>query len=249
MSNKVTVDHATFQNLKDSVIVITGGANGIGASTVRLLVDAGAKVVIGDYDSKAGENLVSSFNSNQPTFVKVDVSKYEDNIKLFKTALEKHGRVDHAVACAGIIERGKWFDPELTVETVEKPETNQVIEINLLGVVYFARIAVVYLRHNKGKDDDKSLTLISSAAGFRDSPGLFMYQCSKHGVMGLLRTTRKVINERDGIRINAICPGIVDSNMTVSIIDSFKETGQAINMPEDVAPVRYSREALKKLES
>lgn len=108
--------------------------------------------------------------------MKIDVSKYADNIRLFKTALEKHGRVDHAIACAGIIERGKWFDPELTVESVEKPESDKVIEINLLGVLYFARIAVVYLRHANKAGEDKSLTLVSSAAGFRDSPGLFLYQ-------------------------------------------------------------------------
>ena len=80
---------------------------------------------------------------------------------------------------------------------------------------------------------------------------LIVEQCSKHAVMGLLRTTRKVIYERDHvrlpqtvansysytqqIRINAICPAIVDTQMTVSIIDTFKETNQAINTPEDVA--------------
>jgi len=106
------------------------------------------------------------------------VAKYSDNYRLFRTALDKYGRVDHAIACAGIVERGKWFDPKLTVDTVDKPETTQVIEINLLGSIYFARIAVVFLRHERKAGEDKSLTLISSAAGFRDSPGLFLYQVS-----------------------------------------------------------------------
>lgn len=112
----------------------------------------------------------------EPTFVQMDASKYADNIKLFRTALDKHGQVDHAIACAGIIERGKWFDPDLTIETVEKPETTQTIDINLTGVAYFTRIAVVYLKHERKQGEDKSIVLISSAAGFRDSPGLFMYQ-------------------------------------------------------------------------
>lgn len=106
----------------------------------------------------------------------MDASSYSDNIKLFRTALDKHGRVDHAIACAGIIERGKWFDPELTIDTVEQPATNATVDLNFLGVAYFTRIAVAYLRHARGKADDRSITLISSAAGFRDSPGLFMYQ-------------------------------------------------------------------------
>ena len=126
----------------------------------------------------AGESLAKAYSSgsNAPVFVQIDASKYEDNVRLFRTALDQFGRVDHAVACAGIIERGKWFDPQLTIETVEKPETNKVIEVNLLGTLYFARIAVVYLRHGRKQNEDKSLTLISSAAGFRDSPGLFLYQ-------------------------------------------------------------------------
>jgi NAD(P)-dependent dehydrogenase (short-subunit alcohol dehydrogenase family) len=82
----------------------------------------------------------------------------------------------HALACAGIIEQGKWFDPELTIETVEKEESKLTLDVNLVGTCMFARIAVVYLKHEKKQGGDKSLTLISSAAGFRESPGLWMYQ-------------------------------------------------------------------------
>ncbi|KAK6420411.1 hypothetical protein LTR95_016951 [Oleoguttula sp. CCFEE 5521] len=237
MSNKVEVDESRFEELKDQVVVLTGGANGIGASTVRYLTNAGAFVVFGDYDQAAGKALVESFTSvsNAPIFVPMDVSKYSDNITLFKTAFEKYSRIDHAVANAGILERGAWFDPGLTLESVETPDTDQVIHINLLGTLYFTRIALVYLRQNRTPGDDKSITLISSAAGFRDSPGLYTYQCSKHGILGLLRTTRLLFHDRENVRINAICPGIVDSQMTTSIIDSFCATGQAINTPAHVA--------------
>ena len=61
---------------------------------------------------------------------------------------------------------------------MEKPETTRTIDINFLGVAYFTRIAVVYLRHGSKGTEDKSIVLISSAAGFRDSPGLAMYQVS-----------------------------------------------------------------------
>ena len=145
--------------------------------------------------ARPGDDATGSDSTSPPVFVKMDVSKYDDNIRLFRTALETYGRVDHAIACAGVLERGKWFDPGLTVDTIEKPETETTIAINLLGTVYFARIAAVYLRHGREEGQDKSLTLISSAAGFRDSPGLFMYQVTKHGVMGLLRTLRKILYE------------------------------------------------------
>ena len=110
------------------------------------------------------------------TFLPTDVTKYADNIALFKTARQKYGKVDHALACAGILEQGRWFDPDLTIETVEKEETRLVLDVNLVGTCMFARIAVVYLKHDKNEGEDKSLTLISSAAGFRESPGLWMYQ-------------------------------------------------------------------------
>lgn len=124
-----------------------------------------------------------SDTSAQPTFVQIDVSIYADNIKLFRTALDKYGRVDHAVACAGIVERGKWFDPELTIESVETVPSIQTLEINLLGSAYFTRIAAVYLKHGRKQGEDKSITLIASAAGFRDSPGLFVYQARRSNVL------------------------------------------------------------------
>ena len=114
-----------------------GGGNGIGAATLQYLCEAGARVVFGDYDNAAGEKVAKSFSdaATAPLFVHMDASKYADNIRLFRTALDSFGRVDHAIACAGIIERGRWFDPELTIESVEKPETTQTIDINFLGVV------------------------------------------------------------------------------------------------------------------
>ena len=58
--------------------------------------------------------------SEQVHFLKTDVSKYEDNLALFRTAFEKYGKVDHALAIAGIVEQGNWFDAGLTLESVEK---------------------------------------------------------------------------------------------------------------------------------
>ena len=131
------------------IFLLSGGANGIGASTVRFLHEAGASIV-GDLDTNAAENLFSSLsNPSTITFLRTDVTKYGNNIALFKTALQKHGCVDHALACAGIIEQGKWFDPELTIETVEKEETRLVLDVNLVRTCMFARIAVVYLKHEK----------------------------------------------------------------------------------------------------
>ena len=71
-------------------------------------------------DTKNGEILVQALQSQDVLFMKTDVSKYEDNLALFRTAYERFGKVDHAMSIAGIVEQGNWFDPALTIESVEK---------------------------------------------------------------------------------------------------------------------------------
>lgn len=235
-----------------------GGATGIGAATVRYLANAGANVVFGDIAKEPAEKLVAELNSNDVTFMSMDVTSYADNLKLFRTAIDKYGRVDHDVPVAGIIEKGKWFDPTLTIDSkeLEEPDTEVVIKVNFLAVLYFTRIAMVFLRHNKKEGEDKSVCFIASAAGFRESPGLFTYQvyysqsqasetsmltvtsqCTKHAVMGLMRSMRKTIYPREGTRVNAVCPGVTETVMTLPIIDDFRKSGQALNSAEDVAKV------------
>jgi NAD(P)-dependent dehydrogenase (short-subunit alcohol dehydrogenase family) len=90
-----------------------------------------------------------------------------------------------------------------------------VIDINLNGSIYFARIAVAYLKENhdiaatksdpKNINSPKCITLVSSVAGFTEAPGLFAYSSTKHGVLGLMRSLRAYIAPLYGLRANAIC--------------------------------------------
>lgn len=128
------------------------------------------------------------------TFVKCDVTNYSEIYSLFKQAHDKHGHIDHAISCAGIFEQGNWFDPNLTVETVkDDPGNTTTLDVNVLGTLHFARIAAVFLRERQQGPQDKSLTLLSSVNAFRESPGLYLYQTSKHAIHGLLRSTRKTV--------------------------------------------------------
>lgn len=132
-------------------------------------------------------------------FVHCDVTSYQDNLALFDAALEACGRVDHAIANAGLGEQGNFFDPALTLESVKEVpgKSIKVVDVNLKGELYFSRIASVYLRqpdlNSKSSTAalDKSLTLVSSVAGFREDPGLHVYIASKHGVLGLMRSLRR----------------------------------------------------------
>ncbi len=183
--------------LKDKVVVVTGGALGVGASLVRLLNIAGAHVFFGDVQDEPGAALEKELLSNSKTSVKYvhcDVTSYEDNLRLFDTALKAHSRIDHAVANAGLGEQGTMFDPSLTLESVREEPTRsmKVVDVNLKGPLYFARIASVYLEQGpKDGPADKSLTVVSSVAGFREDPGLNVYVPTKHGVLGLMRVLRE----------------------------------------------------------
>jgi len=227
----------SLASLRGKVVVLTGGANGIGAATVRLLFEAGASVVFGDMDTKNGELLVEDIKSQEVHFMKTDASKYEDNLALFKTAYQKFGKVDHAMSIAGIVEQGNWFDPSLTIESVEQVPTKAVLDVNLLGVLYFARIASVYLRQNRKEGEDKSLTLLSSVAGFKESPGLFVYQAAKHGVLGLMRTLRPYLPVACNIRVNAICPWMTATAIVAGIEEEWYKAKLPVNQPVDVAKV------------
>jgi NAD(P)-dependent dehydrogenase (short-subunit alcohol dehydrogenase family) len=120
----------SFKQLKDRVVAISGGATGIGAALTKRLSSVGAKVVIGDINEQAAGEL--SATSDNISFVKCDVTKYEDIYTLFKAAYDKHGRVDHAVSNAGIFETGNWFDPNLTIDSVgSDPGDLKTLNVNV----------------------------------------------------------------------------------------------------------------------
>jgi NAD(P)-dependent dehydrogenase (short-subunit alcohol dehydrogenase family) len=123
-------------SLKNQVVVVTGGATGIGAALVSQLHKLGADVVFGDINEAAAEELVSSCAGNV-TFVPMNVTSYADNVKLFRTAYEKYGRVDHGVAVAGIAPKEGWFDfgsmdglsPEEMMKEVERKPEEAVLKV------------------------------------------------------------------------------------------------------------------------
>lgn len=183
-------------SLQDTVVVLTGGALGVGASIVRQAHAAGAHVFFGDVLDDKGDELAKELSSTGSTTVQYqhcNVTSYADTLALFESAYKVCGRVDHAIANAGIGEQGNIFDPAMTLDSVkeEPKKAMNVVDVNLKGELYFARIASVYLRQGRTRAKDKSLTLVSSVAGFREDPGLHVYTPSKHGVLGLMRSLRE----------------------------------------------------------
>jgi NAD(P)-dependent dehydrogenase (short-subunit alcohol dehydrogenase family) len=124
----------------------------------------------------------------------------------------------------------------LTIDSVKSEGNMNTLNVNVIGTLNFARVAAVFLRDGLKKgEQDRSMVLLSSVNAFRESPGLYLYQTGKHAVQGLLRSSRKTLWERDGIRINAINPGVTDTPMAATIAAKFREAGLYVQDPESVA--------------
>lgn len=197
MTHLIANDEA-FASLKACVVVITGGAAGIGRSAVEQFAAHGAKIVFGDVQDAAGDDVAKNAGPNV-IFRHCDASSYSDQLALFAAAKEKHGRVDIAVANAGIVQHKDIFTPDS--DWTQEPRLAEV-DVNLKGVLFTARIAQGYIRQGGNGGD---IILTSSISGFKECAGLTVYTASKHGVVGLVRGLN-LAARRENIRVNVVCP-------------------------------------------
>ncbi|KAI5205170.1 putative 3-hydroxyacyl-CoA dehydrogenase [Aureobasidium subglaciale] len=211
---------ALQDKLQGKVVVLTGGALGIGSELVRLLHSSGSHVFFGDVLIPQGEALekelaATSKSGQHVRFLYTNVQDHLANLGLFDLAYQTCGRIDHAASVAGINREHNIVDPELTLESVKKePDIDDSLDVNLRGPILFSRIASVYLRQLPLNDKsstaaaDKSLTLVSSVAGFTEAPGLAVYSAGKHGVYGLMRALRKVLIKSSPYTIRTNATGV-----------------------------------------
>ncbi|KAH9204798.1 hypothetical protein DL95DRAFT_348940 [Leptodontidium sp. 2 PMI_412] len=245
---EIFVDVDVLASCKGRIVVIAGGANGIGAATAARFFHSGAHVFVSDYDDKGGIALKQSLkesatsNSGSCHFTQVNVTDYQAQVALFDLAYKKHGQVDYAVYCAGVNEMaagGSIMSPENTIDKVkEYPKAlMDLIDINLSGCIYFARIALSYLGEGSDKTQppSKGLTMISSAAAFQEAPGMPGYAASKAGILAMMRAMRAGLPTMCSARVNAICPWATETAMTRSHNSLFKDNDIPLQGPDDVA--------------
>ncbi|CAH0025085.1 unnamed protein product [Clonostachys rhizophaga] len=214
-----------FLALEGVTMVITGGAIGIGREVVIEAHRHGANVVIGDVAVEAGESLEKSLDS-RCVFVRCNTASYQDQLSLFKEAHNRFGNIKVVVANAAIVGYSDCFDDS---DDIEVEPSMREVDINLVGVMFTARIGLHYLRKSGGGD----LIMTSSIAGFKETAYLTPYVASKHGVIGVLRGLR--INAPEGIRINVVCPWMTRTGMTKGIESGWLERKLPVNDPADVA--------------
>lgn len=187
------------QRLGGRVAVITGGASGIGLASARRMRAEGATIVIGDIDPNSGRAVADELGG---MFVQVDVSDEAAVDNLFDTAAGAYGSVDIAFNNAGISPP----DDDL-IETTELPAWQRVQDINLKSVYLCCRAA---LRHMVPAQKGSIINTASFVAVMGSATSQISYTASKGGVLAMSRELG-VQFARQGIRVNALCPGPVNT--------------------------------------
>ena len=221
--------------LEGKVSLVTGGASGIGRSTCLALAREGARVLACDVDEGAGEKLSREITDGggEARFLRVDVTRETDVEAAVKTAVEGFGRLDCAVNNAGITGTGGM------IHELSSGEFARVLGVNLSGVFLCLKHEIPVMQEQGGG----AIVNMASGAGLIAVPGLAHYCASKHAVLGLTKTAA-LENARTGVRVNAVCPGSIDTpllqatigdNPTVEKMVLKSQPGGRLGTPEEIA--------------
>ncbi|MEJ9231042.1 SDR family oxidoreductase [Peribacillus butanolivorans] len=193
-------------DFEEKVVLITGAAGGIGKETARLFAKQGAKLSLVDMDAQALESLVMELELEDYLLQTADVTSEEQVKNFVQQTKEKYGKIDVFFNNAGI--EGKVAS---IIET-NAEDLDKVLNVNIKGVFFGLKHVMATMMERKFG----SIINTSSITGLKGSPGLAPYSASKHAVLGLTKTAA-IESAGMGIRVNAICPGYVETRMMQAI--------------------------------
>jgi 3-oxoacyl-[acyl-carrier protein] reductase len=222
-----------IEGLKDKVVIVTGGAHGIGKAYCMGFANADARVVIADIDKPGAEAAACEIGA-QALAVQVDVSNEDATTKMAAQTVDRFGRIDVLINNAAVfsvvpMNRGR-------IETIDPEEWDKLMAVNLRGLFFCCRAVLPTMRKQKsGK-----IINIASGTVFAGAPGRIHYVTSKAATIGFTRTLAREVGG-DNINVNCLAPGntLSEEDPTEQMI-KFRESSvgsrslKRIQMPRDV---------------
>lgn len=229
----------SFQLLKNKVAIVTGAGSGIGRASSLAFARAGARVTVADVDVAGGNETLELIRQagGEAQFVATDVSNATAVQALVAKTVSTFGRLDCAFNNAGVLLEETLLDGDPSIGWNEEV-FDRTWRINAKGVMLCLKYEIRQMLQQGGGG---AIVNTSSVEGVRGTPGHSSYCASKHAVLGLTRTAALEVG-RLGIRVNAVCPGVIRTPMIDSTMDKIGHENLAafhplgrIGEPEDVA--------------
>ena len=205
--------------LNGRVALVTGAASGIGRATAELFAAMRARVVACDVNADAGAAVAAALREAgaEARFVAADVTDGEALREVVADAVAAFGRLDCAANCAGV------GGGHASTHEYPEDEWDRIVEINLRGTWLTMRAEIEAMLDGGGG----AIVNVSSTLGLRGSPFAAPYSASKHAVLGLTRTAA-LEYAAQGIRVNAVCPGAIDTPMMDATFERFPGFREAL---------------------
>jgi len=223
---------ANHGRLEGKVAIITGAASGIGKATALLFARGGAKLILADVSEEQLKDVVDQIvrEGGAAVMRKTNVADEEEVIKLVALALDTYTQIDILCNNAGIT--GGYP----SVEDEDAEQWRRVLDVNLMGAVYGTKHVARHMQERKRG----AIVNTASVAGIRSGAGGNAYSASKAALINFTQTTACDLGKYN-VRVNAVCPGLIETGMTKPVFDYARQSGKEAKLGYRCELRRYGR--------